>query len=379
MDHCSRRRFWSRLGATDGQATKLTAYAQSGFDASVFARQLDCPLPDEPFVHAWERYAADAGRIGAAASLRRPFMQLRFPIAVDMSANPTYLAAVRRGAWTDDPAEPGVVFTRPEALRVFIHRTAAGRVPVIVAGAREDFVSLVQALTCRNEPRPIPAAMGACIVAGYNNWDRVAALGSMFATLAGNKSLYQDRFIILSSGPYSGVAAADVGFGDQEWQRISLTIRLEHECAHYVTRHALGTMRNSILDELIADYVGIVSATGAYRAAWFLRFLGLESPSECRADGRIHTYRGTPPLSDGAFAILRVAIRRAARQLEAFDAGRRRPLDAIEGARTIVALARTGLEGLASTDARERLRTAIEEASRIICGRTTAATERVES
>ncbi len=44
---------------------------------------------------------------------------------------------------------------------------------------------------------------------------------------------------------------------------------------HYVTRHALGTMRNSMLDELIADYVGIVSATGAYRGDWFLRFLGV--------------------------------------------------------------------------------------------------------
>jgi hypothetical protein len=370
VDESSRRRFWLRHGATDGEATELTAYARSGFEASVFERTLDCPLPDEPFVHAWEQYAADAGRIGAAASLRRPFVQLRFPIAEGMSANPTYVAAVRRGTRNDDPDEPGVRFTRPDALRVFIHPTAAGRVPVIVAGAREDFVSLVQALTCRNEPRPIAAAMGACIVAGYNNWDRVAALGSTFASVAGNKSLYQDRFIILSSGPYSGVAAADVGVGGEAWLRTSLTIRLEHECAHYVTRQALGTMRNSILDELIADYVGIVRATGGYRAAWFLRFLGLESPAACRADGRIHTYRGTPPVSDGAFAILIVAIRQAATELEAFDAGRRRSnFDAIEAARRIVALARTGLEGLACEDARDRLEAALAAASRDVRAR----------
>jgi hypothetical protein len=148
-----RWRFWSRHGATDDEAAELTAYSQSGFEASAFARELDCPLPDEPFVDAWEHYASDAGRIGTAASLRRPFMQLRFPIAEGMSASPTYLSAVRRGVWTDDPAERGLAFARPEALRVFIHPTAAGRVPVIVAGAREDFVSLVQALTCRNEPR----------------------------------------------------------------------------------------------------------------------------------------------------------------------------------------------------------------------------------
>ena len=43
-----------------------------------------------------------------------------------------------------------------------------------MAGAREDFVFLVQSLTQRNEPEPVADSMGACIVAGYNNWDRVA-------------------------------------------------------------------------------------------------------------------------------------------------------------------------------------------------------------
>jgi hypothetical protein len=206
--------------------------------------------------------------------------------------------------------------------------------------------------------------MGACIVAGYNNWDRVARLGPAFPSLIGEKSLYQDRFIILSSGPYSGVPASGAGVSGEEWLRMSLTIRLEHECAHYVTRHLLGTMRNSILDELIADYVGIVSAAGRYRAAWFLRFLGLESPGACRADGRIHTYRGAPPLSDGAFAILQRAIRDAAEQAEAFDEIRRRhrAWNAIEAARAIVALAKTGLEHLAAGDGADRL---AENASRL--------------
>jgi len=84
------------------------------------------------------------------------------------------------------------------------------------------------------------------------------------------KELYQDRFIILSSGPYSGVAAAEMGVPEDEWRRISLTIRLEHECAHYLTRQILGSMRNSLLDELIADFAGIVAATDRYRADWFL-------------------------------------------------------------------------------------------------------------
>jgi hypothetical protein len=380
MNDTDRWQFWSQLGATDDEATELTAYARSGVDPSVFERVIDCPLPDEPFVVAWERYVACAARIGTVASLRQAIMQLRFPIADGMSANPAYVAAVRRGVWTADSSEPGVLFVRPDALQVFIHPTAAGRVPVIVAAEREDFVSLVRAVTLRNEPRPIPPAMGACIVAGYNNWDRVAALGPAFESLVvgsptrqprwgavGSKALYQDRFIILSSGPYSGVPAGDLGVDPNEWLRISLTIRLEHECAHYVTRHALGTMRNSMLDELIADYIGLVWGAGRYRTAWFLRFLGLDASSGCREDGRIHTYRGTPPLCDGAFAILQRAIRRAARHLEAFDeAHRPSAWDTVEAARMIVALAATGLEGLASDDACDRLDSATRRASTIV-------------
>jgi len=365
-----RAEFWRACARSEEDAAALTAYARSGFEEAAFARGADCPLPDEPFVAAWERYIEVARVVGAARSLKRALMQLRFPIAEGTSADPAYLAAVRRGAWRGDPDTAGIRFSRPDDLRIFMHATAAGRVPVVVAGAREDFVALVQALTCRNEPRPVPDAMGACIVAGYNNWERIAALGPMFAGATLDKSQYQDRFIVLSSGPYSGVPAADVGVAADEWLRQSVTIRLEHECAHYVTRQVLDAMRNSMLDEVIADYIGIVAAAGRYHAAWFLRFVGLDADGACRADGRIHTYRGTPPLPDTAFAVLQDVVRQAAAQLEAFDRTyRRSTLTPIETARTIVALAKVGLEGLASNAAPDRLRAAVADAARIIRAR----------
>ena len=108
--------------------------------------------------------------------------------------------------------------------------------------------------------------------------------------------------------------------GADEWLNASLVIRREHECAHYFTRRVLGSMRNSLLDELIADYVGVVAASGRYHAAWFLRFLGLEEFPAFRPDGRLQRYRGDPPLSDGAFAVLRSVAKRAAERLEAFHA-----------------------------------------------------------
>jgi len=69
-----------------------------------------------------------------------------------------------------------------------------------------------------------------------------------------------------------------MGMDESTWHSLSLIIRLSHECTHYFTRRLFGSMRNNLLDELIADYQGIVAANGGrYRADWFLRFVGLES------------------------------------------------------------------------------------------------------
>jgi len=249
-DEANRRLFLS-LGATDAEAEELLAYARSAFDTqSPTAEAVGFPLADQPFVTAWERYAIEAGRRSASEVLRERLVQLRFPIAAGMSESFAYQAAVRRGVISGAPAE-GVRFVCPEDIRLFVHQTPAGRIPVIVADARQDFISLVQALTRRNEPADIPDAMGACIVAGYNNWDRVSALrrqweashpdgggdaawATEFKRLVPSKELYQDVFIVLSTGPYSAAPAAAFGFLEKTWKDLSLTIRLEHECAHYL-------------------------------------------------------------------------------------------------------------------------------------------------
>jgi hypothetical protein len=245
---------------------------------------------------------------------------------------------------------------------------------VIVAGARADFERLVQALTRRNEPEPIPASMGACIVGGYNNWDRVARLRAEHRgptswddhfrrEVVPRKELYQDRFILLSSGPYSATRAESLGLDAEAWGAASLTIRLEHECAHYFTRRVFGSMRNSLLDELIADYAGIVAAAGRYRADWFLRFMGLEHGQRYRDGGRLENYRGTPPLSARAFVVLQSLVRAAAANIERFD----RALgaaptvrDVTVRARVIAALARVGVDALASDGGDDALRRAVD-------------------
>lgn len=291
------------------------------------------PLADEPFVTAWEQYVDEAERDGAEAVLRR-FVQLRFPIAPGISTTTSYHAAVRRGV---KPYHGEMLaLRRPNDIRIWLHDTAAGRIPVLLIPERRDFVTLICAFVHRNEPVAISPAMGACMVAGYNNWDRVASLRSaaagigppisdecwqqLWPTLIPRKALYQDRFILLSTGWYSAVSASAFSLPHDEWSRLSLTIRLEHECAHYFTRRVFGMMRNTLHDELLADYAGITAACGRYRADWFLRFMGLEAFPLYRQGGRFEQYGETASLSDPASIERRRMVHDASRQLEAFDA-----------------------------------------------------------
>lgn len=361
MDHDARASVLRGLGATDGETEELLRYNENVFAADP---PPELPLDDEPFVEAWSGYAAEARRDGALPALRRRLVQLRFPVAAGVSATEEYQAATRRGELPE--GGEGTVLERPEALRVFLHPTPAGRVPVVQAGCRPDFITLLRALARRNEPEPVPASVGACTLGGFVNWDRVRRLrerfdaGTLhadgaeswdeaFAWVRERKEMYQDRLVLLAPGGYSGVPAAELGLEPGAWERMSLHLRLEHECAHYLTRRVLGSMKNALLDELLADYAGLSAAAGRFRADWLLRFLGVEAGDAYRPGGRLENYRGKPPLSDGAFAVLCALVRRAARTLEAVDgrlpAWARTPAGR---ARVVLAIAGVGVEGLAS-------------------------------
>jgi hypothetical protein len=83
------------------------------------------------------------------------------------------------------------------------------------------------------------------------------------------------------------------------WAEARTAIRRDHECAHYFTRRLFGSMRNHAQDELMADWAGLVAATGRFRAEWFLRFLGLEEYPLYRSGGRLDLYRGDPDAQGG--------------------------------------------------------------------------------
>ena len=366
-----RRSVLRAFGATQAECTELLRYNENHFEAAGLERSGPLPLADEPFVATWERYAREAAREGAWPVLRRALVQLRFPVREGMSREPAYEAATRSPVPVSDRVAP-LRLQRPGGLRIAIHATPAGRLPVLIAACRKDFESLMQALTKRNEPVPVLSSVGACMVAGYTNVERLRRLKDRwwntqpFPTEAGWRrklrelllqgELYRDRFVIASTTPYSAIPADCLGLDIGSWERLSLTIRIEHESTHYFTRRVFGSMKNRLLDELIADYAGIVRATGRFRADWALHFLGLESYPDYRSGGRLDHYRGEPPLSDGAFRVLQRLVKRAVENLEGWSAtgdDGTRPDGHI---RTVVAMTTLTVEELAAADAVQHLR-----------------------
>ena len=353
----SRREVWREFGAPETVINELLGYTKNEFQLRT---PTDNDIVDERHVEAWRRYALEAVDIGAWESLRKRLIQLSFPIEHGISKTPAYLASVRRGE--PPPAWVKNSIGNEADLQLEIYLSPAGNIPLLTTSGRTTFVSLVQALTHRNEPVEVPEAMGACMVAGYNNWDRIRSYrqtweeanpgrrwADEFPRFLSQKPLYQDRFIILSDGPYSGVDARALRLPDDVWREASLIIRREHECTHYFTKRIFGSMRNNIFDELTADYMGIVEVCGRFRADWFLLFMGLENYPIYRMGGRFEHYvRG---LSHTAVSVLMQLLIRVAENLETDSMSVRSRFN-FSGGKTqaLYAFAATTIEGLAKLE-----------------------------
>lgn len=328
----SRRQRLQTLGVEGETLTELVAFTANPY-AIWSEAPPSLPLADEVQTEAWSAYEAEAieeGAAGAAVVLRRRLVQLAFPIGSGVSQTPEYRASVVRSA--PPPPGPGVEFDDPTGIELRLHPSPAGRVPVISARRRSDFESLVRALMGRSEPIEVPPEMGACLVRGLINQDRVRRYRSAWAAarggdnevawsremknLAPRKELYQDRLILLSEGNYSAVDASEVGVDEETWRSESLSLRRDHECFHYLTSRLSGIVRSHTLDEVCADLAGMLATRFGYRSDHALRFLGLDRWPEERPGARINLYLGDASLSPASRQLLLKLVVRSVATIE---------------------------------------------------------------
>ena len=142
----------------------------------------------------------------------------------------------------------------------------------------------VGAITYRGLPDwgKVARAYDEYIATGGDDW------GQEFSRLAAQPGAFRCEIIVISDGPYSNISADQTPYEDAEWTRVSREIRLHHECAHVVCRRTMPDDILPVWDEVTADVVGLLCATGGYDATLAARFLGVTA--EGYAGGRLEEY-----------------------------------------------------------------------------------------
>lgn len=365
----SRQNLLRRFSQEETVIEELTAYTRNRFTFSELDQQTFFSLPDEPQTRRWTYYVEAAHQIGVYPLLKRYISPFQFPIQKGISQWSPYRSVTLKGKSAQDiPEATGLVLQSPETLEIKMYKSIVGSIPVLIVSHEQDFKTIIQALAHKNEPKSIPASMGASIIKGLNNWDRIQQLkkiwkianpGGRWATyfkqsILPKKNLYQDTLIVLSTKPYSGLSAKKVGLSEEEWLRHSMDLRLEHECAHYFTLRHLGGMHVNMHDELIADYMGITQVLGHFRADWFLAFIGL-SDKGYQPGSRLENYVGKSGLSDSAFLILQDILRAAIEQVATFNCAIQSTNTLPERIAQLLSLSALTLEEMAVSDGERRL------------------------
>lgn len=354
-------------GSGTGVPEELKDYFMNKFRSA--DNSLGVVSDNEPSIAFWKSHASDWAGDKAFPFLRTCYPQLNFPVVEGINKTQAYIDAVLKGKPPVVDADLSPALNQPEALRLTLHESLAGPVPVLIVPDADDFVRLVRCLIHKNNPVAVPPSMGALLANGVNNWERIRELKTQWESthpLGGwneqfsrhvlpNPGLFKDKLIILSTKPYSNVSAEQVGVDPSEWASYSLAIRLAHECTHLYTLNRFGSASNNLHDELVADYMGICNAVGHFRKEWMLAFLGLENYPAYRNGARLENYVGNTQLSTESFYQLTSLIKRAIDTIDRFDARVGEVLSAHDGACRMDALCLTDLAVLASVDGPERL------------------------
>ncbi len=265
----------------------------------------------EPCVEDWRRYRNLSGNKGDFNTLQSLIERFNIPVKSGISETEAYKNIVLRGE-KFRPEDSGGKFAlkKPDDFEFLIYEHPAGALPVMVSSCREDFVNLYSLIGNRCEPVNLNSGINALIVSGFSNWERInryreqwSASLSFFEKMrwpdefkrVGREEpeLFNDRLILLMRGVgYGGTNRAFTGIEctADEWMEYSLKIRAEHEFTHYVMKRVFGVMRHHVWDEIIADFMALVSTFRDFRSEWLLSCMGVNPDGGYRGDSRVMHY-----------------------------------------------------------------------------------------
>lgn len=237
--------------------------------------------------------------------LAKRFPQLFIKPEKGASQSEVYRGIVRRGeSFSGDLAH----FSCSDEDSLTVEETPAGKVEVVFLKNREDFECFYRIMAAKCEPVPILRTVGAAYIGGINDWSKIHAhiaeyeknggtdSAGEFARFTAEKSNYKTSIILLSDGFYSNLSSENTPFSEERWLKISLEIRKYHELTHFVCRSFFPTKINAIWDEILADFYGLLCATGSYNSELALKFLGINGGKY--TGGRLERYVENSPITE---------------------------------------------------------------------------------
>ncbi|QOG01213.1 hypothetical protein [Flavobacterium sp. MDT1-60] len=324
---------------------------------------------DDTDIQFWEDLLDASEKKDIFTLLKECYPQLNFLIERETDKIELYKNVVLKGKTDTFKFTAYLKLEDAKNISLELHQSVAGRVPVLIVPNKEDFVKILQSLMHKNNPVSIPPSMGAVLLNGLNNWKRLNNIKKKWLqnnplgdwntefsdNIMPNRSLYNDKFIILSTKPYSNVKASQLGLAEDVWTSYSVSIRKEHEFTHLYTLKKYGHAANNLHDELIADYIGIIKTTWSYNKVWMLTFMGLENYPHYREGGRLENYVKESKLSEADFKQLIIIVKNAIENIAIFDKNLGKLKSIKDQTRRIDALCEIGLIDLASPNGADLL------------------------
>lgn len=340
-------------------SVRLKEYLSNKFDSG---NKLNfSTLSEESDIQFWDEYSKHNDGKNTFDLLKRCYPQLNFPIETGIAKTELYKDFVLRGKTDFTNLTSCLEIADFEGIKLEFNESIGGKIPTLTIPNQEDFVKIIQSLLHKNNPVEIPSSMGAALINGINNWERLNNIKNNwlannpsgnwyteFSNVILNKPLYKDKLIVLSTKPYSNVSASKLGLPDDLWISYSASIRKEHEFTHLYTLKKYGLASNNLHDELIADYIGIIKTTGYYNKSWMLNFMGLEEYPKYRRGARLENYVKESMLSPKDFKQLIRIVKNAIETIADFDKALGKLNSAKDQICRIDALCETGLTALAS-------------------------------
>ncbi|MGI6069865.1 MAG: DUF7005 family protein [Blautia sp.] len=235
---------------------------------------------------------------GVLQVLAKRYRGLYLPVAEGMSRSQAYKEYVLQGKGSEGTLADFYGDTQDEIVDFY---TPEGSVEVICLEKRVDFELFLQKIAYRCEPVQIRPDVGAMMISGVINWDKLDShrrewemqgrdgWAEEFRRFTADPENFKDRVLVLSVGPYSNYPPEKAGYSGASWNRISRNIRMYHECCHYVCRRRWPKNTHIVFDEVLADAVGLLGALGHYDTRLARGFLGI-SPDGAYEGGRLSAY-----------------------------------------------------------------------------------------